>query len=79
MANRNPTRKRGISVGSSLSLTLRVRMAAARLIQENIGDLRLPKMFTAVALEGHRTRRFPTRLRCHPFSHLRRADVFEST
>ena len=62
MANRNPTRKRGISVGSSPSLTLRVTIAAARLIQENTGNLRLPKMFTAVALEGHRTRRIPTRL-----------------
>ena len=29
MANRNPKRKRGISVGSSPSLTLRVMMAAA--------------------------------------------------
>ena len=57
MPNRNPKRKRGISVDSSPSLTLRVTMAAARLIQENTGILRLPDMFTAVASRPHNAAR----------------------
>ena len=59
MANRNPKRKRGISVGSSPSLTLRVTMAVARLIQENAVILRLPDMFTAVAFQGRRLCNMP--------------------